>query len=118
MNLDGEHLSAIDFDLVERKNNNKIISFLNASVIICKLLDNGEYTLYELAKLLRNRDIIMIMFKSIKNKNKEIYDYTYRYYSKFVKGKLGKYNIKTLIMLICIILYEMKIDIGKPMQEE
>lgn len=109
INVGAEHLSIIDFDLVDDKNNRKIISFLNASVIICDLLSiSKNSTTYQVAELVRNRDIIMIVFKSIKNKNRDLYSYAYKYYLKFINGKVKRYNIKTFLMFIYIRLYEIK----------
>ena len=97
---DGEHLSKIDFDIVNEHNNKKIISFLEASNKIKDTLSSGVVSseVCKLSKSLFERDLIMVCYKAIRRKNSKLVEYVLPMYDKFINGERVRIGVKYKIM--------------------
>lgn len=97
---EGEHLSRIDFNKNSKHGNKKIISFMNATVLISENINGSLQSEYlkRLTKSKMAQDIIMVCYKSKINKNNELLIYTMPIYNNFVKGKRIKVGLKYQIM--------------------
>lgn len=103
--VDEEHLSRIDFDIREKKNDLKILSFMEASVKIeHSVLEVKPQT--KLARIATQRsvqDVILVCYKAIKNRNDILFKQADLYYRRYAKK--GKKNISMKHWLMLCYIY-------------
>lgn len=98
---DEEHLAKIDFNIVTPTNNKKIISFLKSSIEIAHVLQENYYEDRELviiSQTLRDRDIIMVCYKLIKNNNMMLLDEVTKIYNQYIKARYISCGLKHQMM--------------------
>lgn len=96
---ENEHLSKIDFNIVEHKNNRKIMSFMKASVNINQVISERKPKLKICVSKQCMQDIILVCFKAIKNKNGALLDQAMPYYKRYVRKQKKNIGIKYWVML-------------------
>ena len=102
--VDDDHLSRIDFDIRDEKNNFKIMSFMESSVKIERLVI-GKKPKTKLARIAIKRsmqDIILVCYKAIRNRNDALLKQGVLYYRKYIRMQKKNISIKYWLMLCYI----------------
>lgn len=99
--INEEHLSKISFNAVEPKNDNKVISFAKASIGIEEEISRRKPD-SELSKIANKKcmqDIILVYYKSIRNRNDNLRNQVTGYFRKYVENKKKSISVKYWVML-------------------
>lgn len=101
---EGEHLSKVDFNAVDKENDKKIMSFMKASIKIEKtvLKRKPQSKVARSAHRICMQSIIFVFYKTIKNKNDALFDQVIWYYMRYVKKQNKNISIKHWLMLYYI----------------
>lgn len=102
--MDGEHLSQIDFDINDKKNDKKIISFMKSSLSIEKAIykQKPKSKIHRSAYRHSVQDIILVYFKAVRNKNENLLQETVPYFKKYVIKRRKNIALKYWLMLCYI----------------
>lgn len=102
--LDGENLSKINFDVVDEKNDGRIVSFVKSSVYIEQTVARlqNDTKLAELARKICAQSIILVCYKAFINQNENLQKKVLGYYYKYINGRIKGIHIKYLVMLAYI----------------
>lgn len=96
---EGDHLSKIDFNILDKKNDNRIMSFVKASVSIKQILSEAGSRSHQIANRQCMQDIIMVYFKAIRNRNDDLLNQVRPYFKKYVEKEKKNIGIKYWIMI-------------------
>ena len=98
------HLSNVDFNAVESKNNEKLVSFMKASIYIEDNISElrPNTSLARMAKLSAIEKIVLICYKSIKNQNEELQRKGLKFLDKYKIRDVKNIHVKYLIMYTCV----------------
>lgn len=102
--VDDEHLSKIDFDIRDEKNNLKIMSFMESSVKIERsVMEKMPQTkLTRIAMKRSMQDVILVCYKSIRNRNDTLFKQAILYYRRYTRSHKKNISIKYWLMLCYI----------------
>lgn len=109
--VEGEHLSKINFDEVNKKDYNKIISFLKASENIDKMVSKQRpgTDLSRIARRVYLENLIFVYYKALKKGNIKLCEYCSTYIKTIRKFEFRNIRIKFMAMLLYIALNRMKL---------
>lgn len=96
---EGDHLSKIDFNIIDKKNDIRIMSFVEASISIKKILFETGSQSYQIANRQSMEDIIMVCFKATRNRNGDLLEQVRPYFKKYVEKEKKYIGIKYWIMI-------------------
>lgn len=96
-----EHLSKIDFNIVDKKNDKKIMSFMKASINMEQVILGlrPQSRIYQSASRQSMQDIILVCFKAARNRNDVLLNQAVPYYKQYVEKRKKNISIKYWIML-------------------